>query len=228
MAHSRLKDPESVYYLDAFNKIVGKFLSDKIIPVIARKKDAIDIRKKWASNVSFAIVSGILIKLAKRYPDDVNEFWDQAKISAKNFAMEDLAKHPSDYLMSRLERWIEQFKELQKYPIIKKSSQTGKERPHELVCLFEFKETCIKLEKIYDKSKKAKDYVKELTNLFPDLLDDDIQTFALELKAGISISEIGMLITAKYFNMNEDTFKRHYLAGSKKLAKRFDEALRYR
>ena len=82
--------------VDGFKRIVANFLMDHIIPIIAREGDNIEERKIWAADVSFAIVSGILVKLGKRYPKDVNEFWEEAQD-----LLQDLKNNSADYLLDR-------------------------------------------------------------------------------------------------------------------------------
>ena len=79
-----------------------------------------------------------MIKLAKRHPKEVNEFWEQAQDLLWEYCKADLKNHPSDNLLKRYPRWFDRFKELPQHPPKRRSSKTGDKKPDGLYALLSY------------------------------------------------------------------------------------------
>jgi hypothetical protein len=216
-----------VYLLDAFRRGCAAFLLRDIIPCISVKEDTDEDRTNWVKAVSFAIVSGVLNKLAKKYPKDVDEFFSQAEQLAKEYTIQDLKDYPRDCIGDRQQRWIDKFKELPRVPMTKKSWKTGQFPPHKLDALYELENVCKILIKIAPQIDNASFQKNDLRKAFPFLSDEDIEASIDEIKWGSKIEDVALAITAKKFNSTEEYLKRR-LSGAKKMARELDEALKYK
>jgi len=226
---------DSVYELDAYKRGVAEFLLRDIIPVIARKADSDSDRKQWVNEVSFAVVSGVLVRLAKKYPGEVEKLFSQAEKLITNFTIEDLKNNPKNYLPERLKRWIDKFKELPQYPRVKKSPNTGDKKRHKLNYLLEYEESIEKLRQIFKQKDNFKDksLLKGLRKCFPDLSKADAIYFGAEIEwterqDDKYIRGLALSITAKSLGFERSSFERHYLVGTKKESKDIDKALTQR
>jgi hypothetical protein len=227
-------DAQQPIDLDDLKTLVGQFLLKEVTPLTALKTDSEAIRLKWADQVSFAVISGMLLRLVEKHRKEFDVIFWQAIDLIADFAYKDTGKHPKDSLEEKLPRWINKFKKLPTFPTIKKSKKTGKTRPLLPHILVEYENTLKKLNKHLSRTNNAAFYEKTLKKIFPDLADSDAEWFATELVKDYNIERIAKYIIARKFgwgkedDINLDFIEKRYLWPAKELAQKLDDAWRYR
>jgi hypothetical protein len=215
--------------IEDLEKLAGRYLVSTIIPLIARKSDTKETCVQWSADVSRALVSGVLLRLALKHRKDLDDFFLQAMESLSGVTFDDLSRHDGEDLPQRLERWVELFKRSQ-YAVRRRSSRTGKRNPHPLIAraVFELAKVFAQQWRGRTDQKTIRDALRN-SEFFEGLTPGETQEIA-DMIADDTMpnSEIALELSSKKFGIEPDSFDRHYLRGTLEQVKKINKALKGR